>query len=568
MGNKQTKNDEEMAQTLQLLLNMGFTEPNALEAVSKHPTNIKFAIDYATKLKKQTVDLAETEIKVNDEKYEANQYDIIQEAYIDSSDKTKRKPIYETEHKNEDIIKCIGSLWVTYSDKLAAKENALGTGTIIKIDSNKRCYVLTVAHNGCKPLRQCSNTNCKTKTIRNKCANCKCKTNIQKPFYLVEPEKIEFCIHCVVKQKVDVNTKQTYEFGDVEKIYNISETYLSERYQQYVEKYQQCNPSMCGYDIAIMAFHCTDQDDAELYNRICPKIRFQTPPDKTFGGHQNMLCIYGYPSDKKSKNGEYEMHGMSTGISGHGFITQTHNKTGELYIVNNTIDTQPGQSGSAIWSCDNEKKDNYIIYGIHSAGKSGKKGQNGINYGTFLNHYNLGWIQRHIGIEFKDKFDINSVKYHKIEVNGNIARSIGGWDTIFLDKRVCEGKHHWKFKMLQYNVNGYVFVGLWKNGYGNKILGNYYNGFLGEKANHAYVFDGRRARCNKISKNNSWSSQMSYGQPLKQNDIIEMGIDFDSNSISYRINNGKSFTPFIDIDNCSYNAAISLYFKGDAVELL
>eukprot|EP01084_Bolivina_argentea_P132253 233390_1 len=139
-----------MSQTLQLLLNMGFSESNALEAASKHPTNIKFAIDYATK----RVDLTETEIKVNDEKYEANQYDIKQQAYIDSADKTKRKPIYETEHKNEDIIKCIGSLLTTYENKLTKPENALGTGTIIRIDSKKRCYVLTVAHNGCKPLRQ------------------------------------------------------------------------------------------------------------------------------------------------------------------------------------------------------------------------------------------------------------------------------------------------------------------------------------------------------------------------------------------------------------------------------
>eukprot|EP01084_Bolivina_argentea_P109848 196246_1 len=89
--------------------------------------------------------------------YEIDHDDCTQEALIDPN-KDGRRPIWETANVKDDIIKCIGHLRIRYANKKILSnppEHMMGTGTIIKIDAQNRCYVLTVAHNARQPLREC-----------------------------------------------------------------------------------------------------------------------------------------------------------------------------------------------------------------------------------------------------------------------------------------------------------------------------------------------------------------------------------------------------------------------------
>eukprot|EP01084_Bolivina_argentea_P280305 479345_1 len=314
--------------------------------------------------------------------------DCTQEAIIDPTN-DGRKPIWDSANANDDIITCIGSLRIRYADKeilTDPPETMLGTGTIIKIDTQNRCYILTAAHNACQPLRVC--LACTKKTIKTKCEKCKCKTLKSNPMQLIKPTSIEFIRRCIVQNhcKSGIQSK----FGDPERVYEINECFIPQ------SLYSLWSSPMAGYDIAIMIFQCKN-NEIQLYKSICSHIELKS--DQTFGSNKNRLFLYGYPGDKyyitQGNLKQFQMYGMSTGMNGNKFKLDIHSKSKKKYIVNTEIDTQSGMSGSVLWSYGKNINE-YIIYGIHTGGNVANlnKGRKfGVNYGTFLDEENLNWIQ-------------------------------------------------------------------------------------------------------------------------------------------------------------------------------
>eukprot|EP01084_Bolivina_argentea_P282555 483682_1 len=335
----------------------------------------------------------QNKIKGNDEEkqhYDSDKDDCTHEAFIDPQNKTRRKAIYNTSNANDDIIKCIGSLRILYDDKNVLTdppEASIGTGTIYKIDEQNRCYILTVAHNAWQILRECRI--CNKRTLESDCSKCNQRTFKLKPVTLVKPTSIEFIRRCILQERTDVNTGARYTFGDPESVYEIDKYYLPEIL------YKLWRSPISGYDICIMIFQCKNNEIA-MYKNICPRIQLKC--DKTLGGNKNRLFLYGYPNDKykiKNNDKQYQMYGMSTGMSGNKFKIEKHAKSGKEYIVNNQIDTQAGQSGSAIWSYGSSEKFN--VYGVHSGGNEANQHEQrklGVNYGTFLDEENLNWIRK------------------------------------------------------------------------------------------------------------------------------------------------------------------------------
>eukprot|EP01084_Bolivina_argentea_P200230 342420_1 len=171
--------------------------------------------------------------------------DFMQECLIDPN-KDRRQPIHSSPNKDDGIIKCIGSLRIIYDKHVTnPPERSLGTGTVIHIDTNKYCYILTAAHNA----------RAKTKKII--------------PVELIEPTSIQFERRCI-KQERKCND-ETFRFGQIVKSYHISGCKLRDEYVKYPTEY-------AGYDLCIMIFKCKDPDEIKMYKLCCSKIELVCDP--------------------------------------------------------------------------------------------------------------------------------------------------------------------------------------------------------------------------------------------------------------------------------------------------
>eukprot|EP01084_Bolivina_argentea_P171124 296481_1 len=163
----------------------------------------------------------------------------------------RRKAIWDTINKSCKLIKCIGSLQMEYDEQIEGTEESIGTGTVIKIDEQNRCYILTVAHNFYQKLRQC--VKCQRKTLRPKCAisTCNQQTKQVTPLTLIRPAKIEFKRRCIKPDK----------FGYPIHIYEVNpdNCYCRDEF------YRLFPVPKSGYDICIMVFQCDEKEDIEMY---------------------------------------------------------------------------------------------------------------------------------------------------------------------------------------------------------------------------------------------------------------------------------------------------------------
>eukprot|EP01084_Bolivina_argentea_P057162 104496_1 len=367
-----------------------------------------------------------------------------QECLIDSNN-DRRQPIYSSPNKDDAIIKCIGSLRIEYITGISyPPEKLIGTGTVIDIDTDNYCYVLTVAHNAQQILRECKQ--CTAKTLKMRCPAGHCNGNTKKiiPTTFIEADTIQFERRCI-KQEIKVKN-ETFRFGQIMKSYHIN------YYKIRDNLYKHFSNIDGGYDVCIMKFECKDSDEIEFYKLCCNEVQLVCDPflgvsksylkalkhngiafDKQHF-NKSILNIYGYPGDKYhglANNKQYEMWGMST--SPIKMKVETHSGTGKSYICNFDIDTTPGQSGSCIYtSHKNNGKEIFTIYGIHSGAKSHH------NVATFLDNDNLKWIQQQIFGNNKNKI-YNPVSYVFDAYHGdknlwkfkNNNRCIEGNDILF-----------------------------------------------------------------------------------------------------------------------------------------
>eukprot|EP01084_Bolivina_argentea_P280800 480268_1 len=107
---------------------------------------------------------------------EEHEDDDIEEVCVSGGD--KRLEIYNTKHKKDIIISCIGHLRINYGN--VGGGYSIGTGTIFHVKDNK-CFLLTCAHNIRTKLYHCTNNQCKgkmlSKTPCNRCGSPVIKKN-------------------------------------------------------------------------------------------------------------------------------------------------------------------------------------------------------------------------------------------------------------------------------------------------------------------------------------------------------------------------------------------------------
>eukprot|EP01084_Bolivina_argentea_P000803 1481_1 len=297
--------------------------------------------------------MAYTHIEKEEKKYDYGIDFEDQEMLVHDSD--LREKIYESIHKNEHIIKCVGQLRIVYKYKqFSYNLTTLGTATVCVVNQN-RAYLLTCAHNARRMIFECENCRKYMERIHNnslisKCIHCS-TAKLQKK--MIKATEIQFKRRCIkkeiLKQTENDDEQEIIKFGDMIKSYNCKCEYIDD-YNYNLYPY-----TASGYDIAILSFKDTDNYYAQYTTNI---IVGHGP--KLVTNKCSVFNIFGYPGDKIDK-----MYGMQS--TGNHYKLQTHSKSGNVYLQQREIDTAKGQSGSAVWfKLQNSSK--VVIFGVHSGG--------------------------------------------------------------------------------------------------------------------------------------------------------------------------------------------------------
>eukprot|EP01084_Bolivina_argentea_P113780 202717_1 len=318
--------------------------------------------------------------------------DFNQECLVDPTN-DQREAISMSPWSHYGINHCIGTLKIIYKNPDPNRQETVihrGTATVIHINNNNQCYLLTAAHNAHGTIKTCNS--CLKKTMEGTCSNCNVKTKNVKPHQLLEAYSIHFS-----RRVFNGN-----EMGQIIKCYEIDAINVHDLYSKY-------SFTRGGYDIAIMRFTCTDKDEISVYKKNCKNIWLTN--DATFGDKKVALHIFGFPGDKyqKTQNGLFScaLYGHATAKKrGNRFEIKTHVKSKERYVRNEEIDTQAGESGAAIFSCIQEE---FYIYGVHTGGIPASKNKSssykfGFNVGTLLSKKQTEWIRSKIkNVQIKEK---------------------------------------------------------------------------------------------------------------------------------------------------------------------
>eukprot|EP01084_Bolivina_argentea_P039998 73902_1 len=304
--------------------------------------------------------------------------DDIQEAIVNSTD--LRTAVYNSNQKDEQILKCIGYLRTTFKyAQHSYKLQKRGTGTVISVSNDKICYVLTCAHNIRTKVYHCPNCNKylnlkhddKNRAYYENHSNC---TTTPNPKF-IKANKIEF-IRCSIhkqyqKKMQNKSDELVIKYGDEEKIYlcnmNTNTSWIDD------QKYELYSSTSAGYDIAIISF---EDIDGYYKKNIPTKIDVQN--GKNTIEKIKQFNIWGYPFDK---TGMYGMKSIQTN-----YQFKQHSKTDQIYLKQEEIDTTAGQSGAVIWTKNGSQ---FILCGVHTGGSAAKK----YNVGTLFNVQNLEQIK-------------------------------------------------------------------------------------------------------------------------------------------------------------------------------
>eukprot|EP01084_Bolivina_argentea_P017451 32589_1 len=178
-------------------------------------------------------------------------YDDVQEVCVTGHD--KRLPIYETAHKNDCIIQCIGQLRISYHQSIGGGYK-IGTGTIFHVQDDK-CLVLTCAHNIRTTIYHCIKNNCQGKMLSNKPCN-KCNGAVSKRDKLEKAVRVTF-IRRGIKKDTFGNHETEYEC-------DMKQCIIDDK------KYSKCPHPTSGNDIAILVIN--NKTAADYYHNKCKNI--------------------------------------------------------------------------------------------------------------------------------------------------------------------------------------------------------------------------------------------------------------------------------------------------------
>eukprot|EP01084_Bolivina_argentea_P285394 489396_1 len=162
----------------------------------------------------------------------------------------------------------------------------------------------------------------------------------------------------------------------------------------------------------------------------------------------------------------------------------------------------------------------------------------------------------------EDKWDVNAVG-SDMDIVRNMATHQGKKDShqsAYLCNVVSEGIHIWKILVNKVS-DSWNDIGIWKTKLGEPILNNY---FVSNKhSGYSYFLSHGK----KSIPESPGKCGPKYGVACRSCDIITMTLNFDTLTLSFKVNAidyGKAF----DIEKTTYRAAISCYYKGDGFSLL
>ena len=132
----------------------------------------------------------------------------------------------------------------------------------------------------------------------------------------------------------------------------------------------------------------------------------------------------------------------------------------------------------------------------------------------------------------------------------------------YLENIVDSGRHQWTFKIVE--RRGTVIIGIWRVLQNEQPpLGhNFARGSYRQYRGYGY-FVSKGLRTDK----NCGVSDSPYGVVCKDGDIVEMILDFDELSLSFKVN-GTDYGKCHDVKQDKYRAAVFLYEAGCKIQLL
>ena len=155
---------------------------------------------------------------------------------------------------------------------------------------------------------------------------------------------------------------------------------------------------------------------------------------------------------------------------------------------------------------------------------------------------------------WQDKWDENMKGEYMQIISNTIWNTADDFQNAYLCQEACSGIHIWKIQINRMANQGLHVFGVWKMKYGQPIWNNGYG----------YVLScAKRTDCA-----HPYFLGRTYGISCSIHDIIEMILDFNSSSLSYRVNGIDQGKAFEFIEKTTYRAAITLSEYGDSIALI
>ena len=165
----------------------------------------------------------------------------------------------------------------------------------------------------------------------------------------------------------------------------------------------------------------------------------------------------------------------------------------------------------------------------------------------------------HIPDEFDPKHIGPGLILHEQTIS---SRGYGG-GSAFLKRTLESGHHEWRFRIdkRKIDIQSIVF-GIWRI---QKDEDPPIHTWFTNGGNKGYCFNAVYSQIGDIKS--GFTIGTKYGVRCNEGDVIEMILDFDDLSLSFRIN-GTDYGKAFDIKQNKYRAAVFLKQMGDTVRLL
>ena len=170
-----------------------------------------------------------------------------------------------------------------------------------------------------------------------------------------------------------------------------------------------------------------------------------------------------------------------------------------------------------------------------------------------------------------DKWDIDAIS-DRFVIDGDVLSyektSIYGAATAFMSNIIEHGKYEWKFRLNKYDGTG-VIIGVWNINDQPKI-DDALNTWIGrDKNTSSYVYDWRNTQINNdgIHEKIPIRAMKGYGQRPKKGSVIEMCLDLNVGSLSFKIDGEDYGVAYDNIKPSKYRAALSSW-QGNDIQYL